>query len=157
MAAIRGVNRAYYKKFMFVIEEDGIAFAGFQTCGDIAIEIARIDHHEGGSLIPHKGLGKVTVPDVELTRGATDDLDLYQWCQECVAQSALLQEPEQKRNLDVVQLDRRGEELRRWTLVNAFVVRWKAGDWDNNADENVIESITLAYDFPTLGGDFQAN
>jgi hypothetical protein len=26
-------------------------------------------------------------------------------------------------------------------------VKFVAGDWDNEADENVIESVTLTYDF----------
>jgi len=153
MAAIQGVNRRYYKKFKFLVEIDGVVFAGFQTCGEIAIEVAKIEHHEGGSLIPNKSPGRVSVPDVELTRGATDDLDFYQWCQETVAQGAVLVDDEEKRNLEIVQQDRAGNELRRWKLFGAFIVKWKAGDWDNNADENTMESITITYDYPTLGGD----
>ena len=52
-----------------------------------------------------------------------------------------------KRNLDVVQQDRDGTTLRRWSLSRAWPVKFVAGDWDNEADENVIESVTLTYDF----------
>jgi len=153
MAAIEGLVRSFYKKFKFRVEIQGVIWAGFQTCGDIAIEVATIEHHEGGSLVPNKSPGRVTVPDVELTRGGTDDLDLYAWMQQVVAAGGILVDPSQKRSVDIVQQDRAGGELRRWTLINAYPVRWKAGDWDNGADENVIESITLAYDYPTIGGD----
>jgi len=156
MALIAGVTRSYYKKFKFVVEEAGIRFAGFQTCGEIAIEVAKIEHFEGGSLIPNKQPGRVTVPDVELTRGASDDLDLWGWMQQVVAASQVVVDPSQKRTLDIIQQDRTGAELRRWTLINAWPVRFKAGDWDNNADENVVESITLAYDYPSIGGDVGA-
>ena len=52
-----------------------------------------------------------------------------------------------KRNLDIVQQDRDGTTLRRWSLSRAWPVKFVAGDWDNEADENVIESVTLTYDF----------
>ncbi len=50
-------------------------------------------------------------------------------------------------NLDVVQQERDGTTLRRWSLSRAWPVKFVAGDWDNEADENVIESVTLSYDF----------
>ncbi len=62
-----------------------------------------------------------------------------------------LVEPYFKRNLDIVQQDRDGSTLRRWTLHNAWPVKFKAGDWDNESDENVIESLTLTFDFFDLG------
>ena len=37
--------------------------------------------------------------------------------------------------------------LRRWTLTRAWPVKFVAGDWDNDADEIVIESVTLTFDF----------
>jgi len=153
MAAIQGVTRNFYKKYKFVIEIAGIASFGFQTCGELSIEVAKIEHHEGGSLIPDKSGGRVTVADVELTRGATDDLDMFTWMQQQVALGGVLVNGAQKRSVDLVQQDRNGRELRRWTLMNAWPVKWVAGDWDNNADENTIEKVTLTYDYPTPGGD----
>lgn len=151
--AIFGVSRQYYKKFKFEVEILGVVYAGFQTCSDIRTQVAKIEHHEGGSLIPNKSPGRVTVPDVTLTRGATDDLDLYLWMQEVVAAGSILVEPDFKRTIDIVQRNRRGDELRRWTLVNAWPIDFKAGDWDNDADENTMEEVILAYDYPVLGGD----
>jgi cytochrome c oxidase assembly protein Cox11 len=37
--------------------------------------------------------------------------------------------------------------MRPIVLSRAWPVTFVAGDWDNEADENVIESITLTYDF----------
>lgn len=149
---ILGTPRIFHKKWKFVIEIGGVRFAGFRTCGEIAINVAKIEHSEGGALIPDKSPGRVTVPDVELTRGATDDNDLYDWMQEVVGADSLLDEPLFKRTLDVVQLNRRGIPLKRWTLVNAWPIAFTGGDWDNEADENTIEKVTLAYDYPVLGG-----
>lgn len=46
-----------------------------------------------------------------------------------------------------MQQDRDGTMLRRWSLSRACPVKFVAGDWDNGADENVIESVTWSYDF----------
>ena len=47
----------------------------------------------------------------------------------------------------MVQQDRDGTTLRRWSLSPAWSVNFVAGNWDNGADENVIESVTLTYDY----------
>ena len=91
-------------------------------------------------------------PDVTLERGATQDHDLFDWFQEiAITTSGLgLTGVSFKRNLDIVQQDRDGTTLRRWTLTRVWPVKFVAGDWDNEADENVIESVTLTYDFFAL-------
>jgi phage tail sheath protein FI len=43
--------------------------------------------------------------------------------------------------------DRDGTTLRRWSLARAWPTKFVAGEWDNESDENVIEQVTLAYDF----------
>ena len=42
---------------------------------------------------------------------------------------------------------RDGLTLRRWSLSRAWPVKFVAGEWDNESDENIIESVTLTYDF----------
>lgn len=155
--ALFGQVRNFHKKFKFVVEIDGIGYAGFQACSELSAEIAKIEQHEGGSLIPNKSPGKLTVADVTLKRGATSDVDLWNWFKSVVdmtadggggagAQGAGLKDPDFRRSLDLVQLDRDGEELRRWTVEGAWPNKFIAGEWDNEADENVIESITLVID-----------
>lgn len=151
--AILGVTRKFYKKFSFVVEIAGVAWAGFRSISDIRVQVAPVDHFEGGSLIPNSSPGRVTVPPVTLARGATDDLDLWTWMQQVVAAGSILVDPSHKRTIDIVQKDRAGDELRRWTLVNAWPIDFLAGSWDNEADENVIEEVILKYDYPNLGGD----
>ena len=40
---------------------------------------------------------------------------------------------------------------RRWTLYGAWPTKFVAGEWDNSSDENVIESVTLTYDYFEMG------
>lgn len=146
---VLGTPRSFHKKFKFIVEIDGVASAGFQKASELSVEIANVQYYEGGSLIPNKSPGRLTFADVTLERGATMDRDLFDWFTQVAEASANigLREPLFKRNLDIVQQDRDGTTLRRWSLTGAWPVKFVAGDWDNEADENVIESVTLTYDF----------
>ena len=144
-----GNPRSYHKKFKFIVEIDGLGSAGWAKCSELSVEVACVEQYEGGSLIPNKSPGRLTFADVTLERGATQDRELFDWMQDvAVTSSGLgLVDPYYKRNLDIVQQDRDGTTLRRWSLSRAWPVKFVAGEWDNDADENVIESVTLAYDF----------
>lgn len=145
---VLGVPRTFHKKFKFLVEIDDISVAGFQKCSALEAEVAKIEQSEGGSLIPNKSPGRVTFSDITLERGATDDRELYDWWLQVVDAAAQLglDEPDFKRNLDIVQLSRSGAELRRWRVEGAWPTKFVAGEWDNESDENVIQTITLAID-----------
>jgi len=147
--AIIGTPRVFHKRWKFIVEVDGMSSAGFQKASEVSGEVANIQYSEGGSIIPNKSPGRLTVTDVTLERGATQDHDLHDWFTQVVdaAANAGLNEPAFKRGIDIVQQDRDGSELRRWRLHNAWPVKFVAGEWDNEADEVVIESVTLTYDF----------
>jgi phage tail-like protein len=147
--AILGQPRSFAKKFRFVVEIDGVASAGFAKCSELSVEVAKIEQYEGGSLIPQKSPGRLTFADITLERGATQDLDLFNWMRDIAVASANagLPEPLFKRNLDIVQMERDGSTLKRWAVYGAWPNKLVAGAWDNTADENVIESVTLSYDY----------
>ena len=152
---ILGTPRTFHKKFKYLVEIDDFASAGFQKCSELSAEIAKIEQHEGGSLIPNKSPGRVTYTDVTLERGATTaDNDFFSWFGEIVDAAANIgdDDPDFKRDLDIVQQSRSGDEIRRWNLARAWPTKYVAGDWDNDADETVIEMVTLTYDFFDLVG-----
>lgn len=49
-----------------------------------------------------------------------------------------------------MQQDRDGTSLRRWSLSRAWPVTFVTGNWDNEADQNVTESVTLSCGFFVL-------
>jgi len=144
---VLGTPRTFHKKFKFLVEIDGVAYAGFQKCSELSAEIAKIEHSEGGTLSPDKSPGRVSFTDVTLERGATDDNDLWDWFKETAdaVNNTGLVEPEFERNLDIIQQARDGSEIRRWNLYRAWPTKFTAGEWDNEADENVIENVTLTF------------
>lgn len=150
--AIIGTPRSFLKKFKFVVEIDGVAHSGFQKCSELSVEAANVEYHEGGALIPNKSPGRLKFADLTLSRGATRDKDLFRWFQDValLASGLGLIDNLYKRNLDVVQQDRDGSTIRRWSVFGAWPVKFVAGEWDNESDENVIESVTLTYDYFAL-------
>lgn len=144
-----GVPANWDKKFSFVVEIDGVARAAFARSSEIAGESNNVAYREGGRLHPHNAPGTVTFPELTLERGATDDYDLYNWFRDCydAAAGTGLVPPDLFRTLDVVQLDRAGEELKRFRLYKAYCRRWSSGDWDNDADEVRIETVVIVYDY----------
>lgn len=149
--AVIGTPRTFEKKFKFIIEIDGFPSSGWNKCSELSAELGTVSYREGGSLIPDKSPGLMTFTDVTLERGATTDRSAFAWFKE-VANAANnggsgLTDPAFKRNLDIVQLDRDGTEIRRYRLQGAWPSKFVAGEWDNEAEENVIEMITLVFDF----------
>jgi len=137
------------KKFSFVIEVDGLDRAAFQKSSPIEMEANNVAYREGGRLHPHNAPGLVTFPEVTVERGSTDDYDLYNWAVDTYNASSGtgVVPPELFRTLDVVQLDRARDELKRFTLYKCYCRKWSSGDWDNDADEVRIESAIIVYDY----------
>lgn len=147
--SIVGTPRSFDKKFAFIVEIDGFFSFAFSKCSALKCNVAEIVHYEGGSLIPNKSAGRLTFADITLERGAARDLDMFIWFG-MVANAAAnvgLKEVGYKRHLDIIQLDRDGEPLKRWSIFNAWPKEFDAGEWDNGADENVLEKMVLCYDY----------
>jgi phage tail-like protein len=146
---IIGNPKSFHHKFKFIVEIDLLGSAAFAKCSELSVEAANILYFEGGALIPNKSPGRLTFSDVTLERGATQDTDLFSWFQDIALASSGtgLVDPFYKRSGDIVQNDRDDSELRRWNLIRAWPTKFVAGDWDNDADELVMESVTLTYDW----------
>lgn len=141
------VTKKYKPKWNFRVVVPGFGDASFMSCSPIKPEIAKNLHWEGGSRAPQITLGRVTHPDVTLKRGATDSLDFWNWFKSAA------EGDDEPRQIDVIELDRKNKELRRWSLWDCLPVSYSAGEWDNNSDENTVEELVVAVRFATLGGD----
>ena len=138
----------WYKKFKFIIEIDNIVSSAFSKCSGLNFDIAKVEHKQGGVLAPIKAPGGVTYEDIVLTRGLCQDKDLWRWFKDTynAAKGTGLDEPELKRSFDIVQLNRAGEEEERWHVKGAWCCNYATEDWDNDADEIQLETVTLCCD-----------
>lgn len=149
-----GSPRSFHKKYSFIVEFTDPSTgeydrAEFQTCSELSAELAIIEHYEGGRMRPYKEPGRITYADITLERGATNDAALYDWHKQIVNSTANAGNPLPQfcRNVHIIQLERNGDTIRQWDLFGAWPTKFVAGEWDNNSDDNVIESITLTYDY----------
>ncbi len=139
----------WFKKYSFVIEVDGVASAAYTTCSELRVNAETVLHREGGRLHPHKSPGLVEFPAITMTRGVTVDQDLYNWMLETFNASSNTGQvpPDLYRTFDIVQLNRAGEEVERYTVYDAWCKEYSAGDWDNNANENRMETVVIEADY----------
>jgi phage tail-like protein len=155
-----GSQRELFPKHLFLVHVDPAWSAGFQKCSELSYEIAKIEYWEGGSIIPWKVPGRVTVADITLERGASKSKSFYLWCLQ-VANATITRFPTRGRGdkvpgylkqIEIVQMDRDADEnkpVAKYRLHNAWVQKFVAGEWDNTTDEVVIESLTVSFDFFT--------
>lgn len=146
-----GNPRSFHKKFKFVVEIDDVGHAGFQKASEPlrrgrqrAVLRGRLAHPEQEPRAPHV-LGRHA-----LERGATQDRDLFDWFQD---RRHHVERPRPHRRELQAQPRHRAAGPRRphpaplVALARAWPVKFVAGEWDNESDENVIESVTPTYDF----------
>lgn len=148
--AVQGNPRNYDKKFLFAVEIDGIDVAWFESVSGLEAEIGVVEQHEGGNInVADQSPGKVKFAAITLMVGSTDNTQLYDWWLQVIDAGANVGEVDNdyKRNLSIVQKDRDGSEKRRFNLYEAWPSKYKSGEWDAKAEENVIEEVTLTYKY----------
>lgn len=145
-----GQAKKWHNKFKFLVEIDGFISAGFQKAGPLQGGVETIEHYEGGAVIPDKSPGLGNYENITLERGATDNLDDYNWFSNVLnaAEQTMGADPsDYKRNLAIIQQDNAGREVMRWNVYGAFPVNFTAGDWDNTASEKTMRVLELAIDY----------
>jgi len=131
----------YDKRYRFRVEIDGMTLAAFQSAGPLEATSEVVEQHEGGAQAPTKELGKLSFANIVLMKGKTDNTELYDWWKAVNIDGA-----DDKREGSIVQTDRQGTEIRRYDFAGALPVRYRWGDWDATASENVIEEMELSID-----------
>lgn len=151
--AVVGEEQDYHQTWAFNVEIDGISVAWFESCTGLESEVALVEQHEGGKIeVASQRPGKVKHAPIQLKVGVTDNVELYKWWLQ-IADAANNKggvKESYKKSMAIVQLDRDGSERRRWNLAKCWILKFKFGDWDANADKNNIEEMTIIYARPKL-------
>jgi len=145
-----GQAKKWHNRFKFLVEIDGFVSAGFQTAGPLEGGVEVIEYREGGARIADKSPGLANFENITLERGATDNLDEYNWFSQVIsaADNKGGADPSvYKRNLAIIEQDNNGNEVRRWNVYGAWPVRFVAGEWDATANEKTIRTLELAIDY----------
>ncbi len=131
-----------FLSFNFAVEINGVIVSGFNEVSGLQAEIEIQEYREGGvNEYIHKRAGPARYPsNLILKRGIGDSTELWSWYCD------VLQGTVHRKSLDVVLMDSTGAEQRRWTLQNAYPVKWTGPDFKAQSSEVAIESLELAHE-----------
>lgn len=134
-------------KQKFRVRISGFWVADFATVSSLEMEVGVIEYREGGAMFPDLSPGLAKATEVTLERGVGQDADMYAWFTQVVSGASQqgLPVPLIRRDVDIEQLDRNDVLKKAYRLFHAWPRKIVMGEWDANAEEVVMESITLAY------------
>src|SRR5215510_16024396 len=126
--------------FRFQVEVDNLIQAGFAECSGLQVETELQEVREGGenAFLYRLPKGSKHV-NLTLKRGITDSELLWNWHKDVVSGKV------ERKMVYVVLLDSGGQEKWRWSLRDAFPVKWMGPDLKADGSTVAIESLELAH------------
>jgi phage tail-like protein len=151
------VPRPLVHRNKFAIECNGFDLALFTKCKLPEVEFDEIAFSAAGSEFDQKVAGRAKYADITMEKGVLQlglaDTGALDWIQTILEVNTGLGVPAAAyvRDVDIVLYGDLGLETRRFTLHGAWPKKIEYGDADGSVSENVIEIITLAYQYFTVG------
>ena len=153
--------RELMSKFLFTVEDatSGMTTSKFQKASGLETTVGIGEYAEGGAFVNMKEPARLTIGNVTLERGVSEDESFYNWVKEVCnflkhqPEGAGLLTKDMLRDLIVLQKDRTQTSRIEWPLMSTFPARWNPSEWDNTSDDVQIEELELAlwwYDRETL-------
>jgi len=126
--------------FRFRVEVDNLIQAGFAECSGLQVETELEEVREGGENAFQYKLAKGSkYVNLTLKRGITDSDVLWNWHKDVINGKV------QRKMVYVVLLDQEGQETWRWSLQDAFPVKWMGPELKADGSAVAIESLELAH------------
>lgn len=134
-----------YGGYNFYVEWNGIIHAGFRECKGLNSTQTATEYREGTDPPTKRKLpGLVSYSNVTLTRGTTNNNELWKWRENLMKGNA------DRRDISIVLLDYTGQEKVRWNLSNCWPTTWHAPDLNATSDEVAVETLELVHEGITV-------
>ena len=135
---------AAYNYRVEIVGKYGFARAGFKTVSGVGAENAIIEYRDGDDrqLSVRKMPGLITTNDVTLTRGMSEDMDMWNW----IVETANAEEDDYKMTVIIELLGRDRKGVMAWELGNAWVQSYSAGELDATSNEVAVEEMVITYE-----------
>jgi phage tail-like protein len=141
-----------YKSYKFLVEISGnrlFAKAGFQKCTGLKATVDVTEYREGGDeLTVSKTPGLTKFDPITLTRGMSEDVDMWNWAYESIYGTD--QSPKYRAHVTIKLQDRDGTIVKTWNVPNAWISEYSTGDFDASGDAVMLENIILQHEGFTL-------
>ena len=132
------------QQFRYRVEIDGVNEIGFSRVSGLENELEVAEYREGGYDATRKLPGIQTTGVVTLERGATKDMQMYEWYKEA------LMDENFRRTVSIIELDHNGDEVRRHVLYEAWASKFTPPELDGSSSEVAIDTVEVQYeDFET--------
>ncbi len=132
----------------FNVQIQGIQQAIFSECSGLQVETEVFEYMEGGrNDYVHKLPGRTKVSNVTLKWGVTDGHDLWDWFKSVARGQGQIQ----RKNVSIVLQDPRGNEVTRWTFLEAYPVKWVGPAFKASETAVAVETLELAHRGLELG------
>ncbi len=135
-------------RYRFRVEIDGVSRMGFREVLGLGVDVGVLEYREGTDVLPGNRLepglcrfGPLVLRYGVFSGGAGKvNRELWEWARQSVEGTV------QKKNIAVVVLDRRGNEVVRYRLSNAWPSSWRVLGLDAHATGPLIEELTIQYE-----------
>lgn len=136
-----------YRNYKFLVEIDGFASAGFSKCSGLDFETEVTEYREGGENTRMRRLpGHNKFSPIVLERGATANLDMWNWSKAVRAYGGLVTSNPVKKTMSIVLIGTNGARLREWTAVECWPSKWEMGEFDGKSNDVLLERITIQHE-----------
>jgi len=134
-------------KYRFLVEIDGIAWAAFREVEGLSVTIDVVEYREGSDAVNASRLepglahyGPLVLRYSVIGTSGGGNRELWNWVKQTLEGNT------QRRSIAVVVLDRRGNEVVRYNLSNAWPSSWRLGNLDSRSSCPLVEELTLQYE-----------
>ena len=144
MASATVGTRDLFIGLKFWVEIQGISTAYFTECSGLNVETEVQEYAEGGvNDYTIKLPGRTKFTNVTLKRGWVETDELWKWYLK------VIQGQFETRTVSIVMYENRGisqaEERSRWSLTEAFPVKWQGPAFSATSNTFVVETLELAH------------
>lgn len=129
------------QQFRFKVEIEGISELGFSKASGLENEIEVAEYREGGFDAIHKLPGIEKTGAVVLERGATADIQIYNWYKKA------LTDRDFRKTVTIIELDYAGEEARRHVLYEAWASKFTPPEYDATSSEVAVDQVEIQYEY----------
>lgn len=131
--------------FNFALELGGNVVGHFTTVSGLGSETTVTEHKivVDGKEVIRKIPGRLTWGDIELGRGVTSNLDLWEWRKQVTDGGVA----GARANGSIVMYDQENTEVARFNFENGWPSNLSSGDLGADAEDVVIETLTIVHEF----------
>lgn len=137
-----------YRGFRFRVEISGILIAAFSEASVPDSTIESVQYREGTDPAYKRSLsGLTSYGTLNLKKGVTDSMDLYNWYQQVSAGGSGAKGAQ--KNVSLILMDTGGSDKARWNVINAWPSKYESSGLNAASSDVMVETFELTMEYMT--------